>query len=334
MPNNDNFRWRAKRFHLTYKSLITKDVLLSLLTAFTTAIGNNVLAWSIVHEMGNTDYDYEHTHLAWIWRDVPNARGSRRMDFQSEGGQWIHPNIGINSAINWMKHIFLRYHFGYKKDPITGKEVYKAPIAGPWQEFPPNWQWNVYTVEEVANAPNLIAGVNMAGITPRSVGDVSLLQKAAKHRRIEECMSQGSHYTRDQFRQDLDLPTEWVNGTINCLQIWGPVNTGKTNWALAQFERPLHVTSKDALRYLTPEHDGIVFDKMTFTSDWTLDQCEVITDFEHAGTFHIRYDIVVIFARLKKIVVTNQKNVWPSDPDNRLVGRRVVQYEVTEKLFH
>ena len=117
------------------------------------------------------------------------------------------------------------------------------------------------------------------------------------------------------------------------LHIFGGVGLGKTEWACVQFNNPLLVTARDTLReFRAGVHDGIVLDKMLY-KDWTVTDCEALTDYTQDAQIRCRYALARIPKRTPKIVVTNAKDAWPNDPFGQLVGRRVSQLEITSRLF-
>ena len=315
----DGYRWRSKYYHLTYAGHIDKDLLLAKLRSITTTM---VLGTSIVHESSDSEAPYDHTHFAWLFKTAVDLRGSRIMDIQTANGA-IHPHILTKKSVPWMAQIFTKYHCGHKAGSGGG---FVAPVAGPWQNLPQCFEFDQYTLTEVAEAPDLMSGVLAAGVTARSVSDVLLLQNAKRPPPFDH------NFAATSFLP-LILPPLYAGGHLGTLHIYGPIRLGKTEWACAQFENPLLVTTRDALRDFIPNyHDGIVLDKMLF-NDWTVTDCESLTDYTQPATIKVRYGNAKIPKRTRKIVVTNEKNAWPSDPHGQLVGRRVSQLHITSRTY-
>lgn len=80
-----------------------------------------------------------------------------------------------------------------------------------------------------------------------------------------------------QYVQDLqpDLVPKYKPDSFNCplrdvtqgaIHLWGKSGTGKTQYALAHFKKPLLIRHIDDLQKLQPyvKHDGIVFDDVSF----------------------------------------------------------------------
>ena len=325
-PQRDDFRWRGRLYHLTYAGHIDADTLLRLLAAMTTT---PIIGTSVVHESSDAECQYDHTHFAWLWSRSVDLRGSRIMDVVLHpGAAPIHPNIESKKSIAWMQRVFTEYHHGVKAaspGSQSGRKIVD-PVGGPWQQMPAQFEWQEFLTTEVAGSSDLLAGVQAAGLNIRSVSDVLLLQKHKRPPPFEH------NFSRDQF-MPVVLPPAYESGAIGTLQIWGPINLGKTEWACAQFTNPLYCTTRDALRGFIPNyHDGIVIDKMLF-NHWTVTDCESLTDYTQPATVSVRHGDAKIPKRTRKIIVTNTADAWPADPHGQILGRRVAQLHVVKRLY-
>ena len=103
--NQGSFRWRSTAYHLTYAGHIPRDVLLALLTTLSSI---PIVGWSIVHETSDAEAQYDHTHLAWLWKRAVNLTGAQLMDIRYN---WvlIHPNIVTKRSLQWVQRIFPLY---------------------------------------------------------------------------------------------------------------------------------------------------------------------------------------------------------------------------------
>lgn len=108
--------------------------------------------------------------------------------------------------------------------------------------------------------------------------------------------------------EDLDL--------TKCCVVFGNAGIGKTEFALAHFERPLLVRHLDVLGSFSPRyHDGIVFDDMSFTH-FPFGQRIHLTDMTRASDIHIRYVTAHIPPGTKKIFCYNTGDVFTHhDPE-------------------
>lgn len=118
--------------------------------------------------------------------------------------------------------------------------------------------------------------------------------------------------------------------------VTGRSGTGKTQWALAHFKNPLLVRHIDALKTLTPDHDGVVFDDMCF-DHWPIESVIHLLDFELASDIHVRYGTVHVPPYTRKIFTSNKKNIfytYPVDAEQQnAVERRYMRVDVSTPLF-
>lgn len=315
------FRWRGRLYHLTYKGHLPVASLINRLHAISTI---KVLGYSCVHEASDKEAPYDHTHFAWLWETAVDLVGCDKMDVLDSGAV-IHPHILSKKSLAWMEGLFTRYHLGLKTGD-DGKPTYVEPVGGPWQQLPQCFEWTEYITTEAAEAVDLLSGVLSAGIRPKTVSDVRLLQQHKRPAPFEH------EYPASSFLPQA-VPPVFLAKTVGTLQIYGDINMGKTEWACAQFSNPLYITSRDGLRGFLPRvHDGIVIDKMEF-NDWKVTDCESLTDWTKPAEVTCRYGCARIPKNTPKIIVTNAQNVWPVDPFNRIVGRRVAQMHVAARMY-
>lgn len=116
----------------------------------------------------------------------------------------------------------------------------------------------------------------------------------------------------------------------------GPSNLGKTHYALAHFTNPLLVSHIDRLKQLSPDHDGVVFDDMSFRH-WPIESVIHLVDKEFTRDINVRYGTIQIPSNTKKIFTYNTAYpFYNSDPPQEqmdAVNRRVVKIELLDKLF-
>jgi hypothetical protein len=324
---DDAFRWRARAWHLTYAGHVPPEELLALLSA---ASSVPVLATSIVHEESDAEVPYDHTHFAWLWSRQVNLHGARIMDALMDGKR-IHPHMEHRKSLLWLQSIFESYHHGIKACGGRGQHKLVKPVAGPWQQLPAGFEWNVLVITEVSEASDLIDGAAIAGIKVRSMHDVLLLQRGKRPAPFEH------NFARNSFRT-LALPGAYTTGVVGTLHIWGAVRLGKSEWALAQFENPLYVTERNDLGDFRPDwHDGIVIDKLMPCArppaGFTLHECERLTDYTLPCSLRCLYKNARIPKGVRKIIVTNERDVWPDDPHGQILGRRVVQMHIVDCTY-
>lgn len=101
-------------------------------------------------------------------------------------------------------------------------------------------------------------------------------------------------------------PIEWTHPDWqHCAVVQGNAGCGKTQWALAHFERPLLVTHLDGFRNFNPLiHDGIVTDDLSFIHMPVETQIQ-ITDWEQSRDIHGRNVCAYIPKHTRKIFTCN-----------------------------
>ena len=140
-------------------------------------------------------------------------------------------------------------------------------------------------------------------------------------------------YASKFLLSDFNLPPLDLSKAV---LINGPSNFGKTQWALAHFKNPLLVSHMDQLKRLGPDHDGIVFDDMSF-DHWPPESVIHLLDMECERALHVRYGTVTIPAYTKKIFTSNKKNIFTKfDVDVEqfnAIARRYKEVVVSNCLF-
>lgn len=114
-----------------------------------------------------------------------------------------------------------------------------------------------------------------------------------------------------------DPITEWRATVI----LWGKPGIGKTQFARAHFDNPLIVNHLDRLKELSDEHDGIIFDDMSFTHIPREAQIHLV-DNEDEKEIHLRYENAIIPEGTKKIMITNVENGEIVDLEDEAIKQR------------
>lgn len=138
-------------------------------------------------------------------------------------------------------------------------------------------------------------------------------------------------FTMDQFNRPpiTDWSTAWL--------VYGKAETGKTQWALAHFSKPLMVSHiEDLQEYDEDEHDGIVFDEVS-CKHMPGNAIIHLLDKDHERSIHNRYTNATVPAEAKKIFCHNDGDIFipPNVSEDQLAGitRRFQSIHVTEKLY-
>ncbi len=114
------------------------------------------------------------------------------------------------------------------------------------------------------------------------------------------------------------------------LWLMGPSKLGKTEYAKAQFSKPLLVRHKQGLAKLkTGKYDGIVFDDFN-VSHWPREVAIHLADLANESEIDIKYGTAVIPKGMPRIFCSNT-NIWPEDPTGA-IKRRVYTVFVSHDL--
>lgn len=339
-PIPDDFTWKSKYFHLTYKGHLPAQEILQTVSRATSVY---LVGYSIVHE-DTSEYDaegyqlsagYEHTHVALIFATPLNLKGSRKFDVFVHNNphdpfdyEQIHPHVQPKVTLVQMEQLFTQYHAGRKYDITTGKMSYKEPIMHVYH-LPPLFDFHRAIMEEVVTAPTLFEACISGQVRPRSVTDIKALRAEEKQTKRFKHMFPASSFT-------LTAPADW-----HVLHIHGGSGFGKTKWSLAQFKNPLLVKPFDSIgclesiekRFDPDQHDGLVLDEanLKFLSR---QQVIALLDPDEDCTLDVRFKSFTLPASLKKIIVSNEApgELYPFDPHGA-ISRRLKTLHVTEPTF-
>lgn len=117
-------------------------------------------------------------------------------------------------------------------------------------------------------------------------------------------------------------PIDYNKPTI----LWGAPGIGKTQFALAHFEKPLLVRTVDDLKRLD-DHDGIVFDDMSFLHWPRETQIHLLDELD--SSIHCRFHDAVIPGNMPRIFTTNVSDGMIFMLEDGAIRRRVVDRELT-----
>ena len=264
------FKVSGKTLHLTYRDHLDHEEMIRFLTKTLGA-----LKWySIVHEEGHqTGTPYPHTHVAFQTCQKMNFQSERKLDFQG-----IHPNI---KPLATKEHIRRTWEY-HEKEPVKLTRSDYCPVQS--EDY----------LTQILNAPSLVEAVKTAGVEVKTVMDIKALR---------------SDRSRDQVIPELENASSWtleVPGQWRALFLTGPTGTGKTRWALSQFELPLLVSHMEDLKSFRQDlHDGIVFDDFSMKSR-TPQEAIHLLDWELPRTINVKHGSVTIPAKTRKIFTSNE----------------------------
>lgn len=115
-----------------------------------------------------------------------------------------------------------------------------------------------------------------------------------------------AQYSLDQFTFPRIGEDEWDKH----YHFWGPADTGKTQFALAHFKKPLYVRHVDKLAdFYGGQYDGIVVDEVNF-SHWPISSVINLLNKKDPAHVHIRYTVAVLPAEVKIIFCSNEEFIF------------------------
>lgn len=117
----------------------------------------------------------------------------------------------------------------------------------------------------------------------------------------------------------------------------GPTGIGKTQFALAHFNHPLLVrTRQDYARYNPEKTDGIVIDDMAFRN-WQPESLINTLEWDMDRTERVLYGHCRIKAGTPQIICVNHRQLFYPEQciyeSQEAIRRRIVEHEFTEKLY-
>jgi len=309
------FRFSAEKYHLTYKDWIHPELLIEKFRSI-----GELKCYSIVHENGDEHEDvatpYAHTHAAVFFKKALDSTNKKLFDIED-----IHPNIANKRSIKWFAHLLDHYHKGYKTKQ-DGKKYFIEPVKLV-QYGTERVLGESVLFEAIEKADSLTDACMIAGVLPKSIGDVNIIRKEAGMKRKRVCVP--DRVDPDRFVElayDKDVP----------LVLKGPPNIGKTSWAISRFENPLKVSDIDDLRSITNETDGLVFDEMLFGHYPKATQVYLL-DMDYSNTIRARHTNATIPKGMPRIFLCNEDESTFGCFPHEAVKRRYTEIIVDYKLW-
>ena len=152
-------------------------------------------------------------------------------------------------------------------------------------------------------------------------------EKGREHKQLK--------HTLDDF---IDIPKEifsWIENPKQTLILYGPSGTGKTELAKAIVESMqmnwLFIRDLNGLKSLDPEyHEVVIFDDVT-VQDFDRERLIHLFDTNNPSEIRVLYGIVVITEDIKRVFTTN--NVLQFTQNDDALKRRTLRVEISNRLF-
>lgn len=142
------------------------------------------------------------------------------------------------------------------------------------------------------------------------------------------------------FQQGLTFNIPMLDAELlstRAIVLTGTSGVGKTQYALAHFRKPLLLSHIDQLKELKKDHDGIVFDDMTFRH-WPPQSCIHLLDLELPRAINVKYGIATLPSKLPRFFTSNRdfRGMFSEHADVAewaAIERRIHSMEIYEQLF-
>lgn len=297
--NRRQYRFAAKNVHLTFPGHIPHAEILDMLWS-----KGQLRWWSVVWEVGHEGEDYDHTHAACEWFKRVDGNSARFFDVGA-----AHPNI---QKINNAQHAVRLYEDYHKKAPVLLTQSEVSPRA------------SVASYQGIRDAPTIFEAAQALDIQPKSYSDLKIIRDEKKKKSLHV------HSFPDT------IWTLHIDPNFRTLYLWGPSDTGKTQFALSLLDSPLLVRQKDQLReYDATIHGGIVIDDINM-SVWPRESRIMIADWDEEAAIDCRYSPAIIPKHTKVIITSNvsfQDNMLGGVEDTAIRRRFTRIIHITGKTY-
>lgn len=303
------FRFAGKKMLLTYPQSGPLDK--PALHAFLNTKLKQELSVKICHEHhadGNI-----HTHCAVLAQIKMDIQSANYLDFEGH-----HPNIkppmNIEHWRNQVKYI-------NKEDPDVYGEI-DVPLTKE-EAFSEACDF----VKQCKTRKQMYAPGPHLMIISSKVNFFENFWKTQKKKKTSH-----SSFAMTSFNKApiTDWSTSWL--------VWGKAGSGKTQWALAHFKNPLLVSHMDDLQeFDEEEHDGVVFDDMSFKH--MPGQAIIhLLDIDFERSIHCRYVNASLPANVKKIFCHNNADIFIPDKETSEeqmngISRRYQSVQIEDLLY-
>lgn len=274
-PASESFRFVAKKALLTYAAHLPKEDLATYLKRKF----KGDLEVKICHEVGDTGH--QHTHVAFITKRKPDFKDARCFDFEGH-----HPNIRVpRDASHWKEIV---KYLDKQDDDVYGHIEVKLE-KGDLLEASIAFVKQCSTWREVLQCSDM----NMLMCISGKLQFFQQIHTNLANARVEKPKHKLTDFNVDAL--DITKPT----------LLWGVSGAGKTEFALAHFNKPLFISNIDDLnKFQEGYHDGLVFDDIDF-SHFPPTAIIHLCDINHTRTIKCRYQNAVIPQGTPRIFTSN-----------------------------
>ena len=329
------WRVRGKRVHLTYAGLFPGELSMED-TAKTLAAKCKHGCFEIVvgrekHRKPTDKNKDEHFHVYLSSKEPWDTTNQNYFDLRGRDGRRLHPYIQIVPATKIDRERVIAY------DMKDGDVIMKLAAKLSWQMDDEDKKWSETVKEAVDGGQDPAAVMDMlwSKHPDKYLMYHERVSKAVKRRHAEMHAESPANYKMSDFNMP---PQEFADN--KCVVLAGSSGNGKTEYALAHFERPVLVRTRDDLLNVNNKTDGVVLDDMSFTDKWTAEETIHLLDMAQAATIKCRYSTATIPKKVPRIFTTNADCDWQhhifrkgSGKQQAAIKRRFRVVQIEDKLY-
>ena len=301
------FRIRGHWVHLTFAGLypgeLTKGQVARLLAAKCRRGCEEYVVGREKHERPTDPERDEHFHVFLASVEAWDSTNQNLFDLRGRNGRRLHPYIQmVNKTAGDRKRI-IRYDI---KDGDVDMKL-AEPLDSQMEQDNQKWSDTVKAAVETGKTPKEVMDEVWNKHTDKFLMYGDRVEKAVKRKHEEMNAESPANYKISEFNRE-----PLVLGDLKCVVLSGPAGTGKTEFALAHFKCPVLVRTRDDLKDIKKDTDGVVLDDMNFT-EWSVEDTIHLLDMAQASSISCRYERAKIPKRTPRIFTTNLECEWPHE---------------------
>lgn len=257
--------------------------------------------------------------------DVRNRKTAAIFDIRGTQGDIKHPEIvGVGDTpddrLTWVGYVLKDDRALYKLLTLPLNRKRKVDRT----------MWARLTLDQATTTQQGLA------IVAQFAPDLYLLHRDKIKRNLEGHLAKATPppFPLSDFNcgplPNLGTKFTWLHGASGC---------GKTTYALAQFERPLYITTLDSLALITSTNsDGAVIDEIDLQK-WPIFQIKLLMSMGLQRRIKVRYVDAIIPSHYKIICTSNSApdDLLPTQrtqDDMVAIMRRMVTFHITTNLYN
>ena len=290
-------RIQARHFHLTFAALYPGELTFAIIrdaAAEWAGERGKLLEYSTGREKHKEPADPErdehfHVYVHYdVKIDVKNWRKTTIFDLEGQDQRVLHPEVQKVGGTPGDRHRVIKYGMKYGD--------YDQDLLEPLEEDEPEKEDKESWAKELNEATSVRAGMKML---MESHAEIYYSMGA----RIEPMLAARLGDTSEKLFEITDFNMEKLE-LDQPIVLHGVSGAGKTEFAVAHFQKPHIVRRRDDLKKISFNCDGLVFDDMDF-SDWKPEEVIALLNWTKERSISARYSDAQIPAMIGMIFTTN-----------------------------